>query len=258
MWFNDTIVDSVASLLDTIQSLEYPCGPSPQHLWFRGCTNKDYRLLSSFARDMHSPQLEQSLLNAFKQNAIQFLDHRPNSEWEWIFLARHYSVPTRLLDWTESPLIALFFATRDSKASEAHPPTDGALWFLLPHLLNREAGIDRPNDPGLPMFDDADDFLRTYLPKTLAAEETTRLNPIAGIGIRNSKRMQAQQSVFTVSHRDPVPVEQVGDATHVGRCIIPAGRKPYIRDELAFLKINKLTVFPELDNAAWLARQVTQ
>ena len=255
MWFEDTTVDSLASLLSVIQALDYPCDPQSRHLWFRGCTNKGYSLLPSLTRDDAPLHLEQSFLNAFKQNAIQFLDHRPNSEWEWIFLARHHTVPTRLLDWTESPLIGLFFATQESKAPPAQP-TDGALWFLLPQLLNREAGVHQPRDPGLPMFDDADEYLRTYLPKTVAAETTTELNPIAGIGIRNSKRMQAQHSVFTVSHRAPISVDRVGDGTHVGRCIIPAEKKPSIREELASLRINKLTVYPELDNAAWLARQV--
>ena len=198
---------------------------------------------------------EQQLLNAFKQNAIQFLDHRPASEWEWTFLARHHELPTRLLDWTESPLIGLYFATHSSDLPSKNDDKDGALWLLLPHSLNSEANVVVSGTPVLPMFEDGDDYLDSCLPTRLAAETITNLNPIAGIGIRNSKRMQAQHSVFTVTHRTPIAVDCVGSGHHIGRCIIPKESKKMIRRELRALQITKMSVFPELDNASWLARK---
>jgi hypothetical protein len=62
--------------------------------------------------------------------------------------------------------------------------------------------------------------------------------------------MQAQHSVFTVTHRDQTPIENIGKRMHVGRFIIPASAKARIRRQLEAVKIDDLTVFPELDNAA--------
>ena len=69
------------------------------------------------------------LIKRFKQNAFQFLDLVPKDEWEWIFLMQHYRVPTRLLDWTESPLIGLYFAVSDKAVKRVQ--TAAALWCYV-------------------------------------------------------------------------------------------------------------------------------
>ena len=107
----------------------------------------------------------------------------------------------------------------------------------------------------MPIFEDNDDYLKNYLPSTLARELTSRMTPIAGIAVRSSKRMQAQYSVFTITHRDQTPIEAIGSGTHIGRYIVPANAKPRIRRELEALRIDRLGVFPELDNVARLARR---
>ncbi|MGB8888760.1 MAG: hypothetical protein WCC87_18670, partial [Candidatus Korobacteraceae bacterium] len=100
-----------------------------------------------------------------------------------------------------------------------------------------------------------DEQLQNYLPTKLASEHTSRLTPAAGIAVRHSKRMQAQHSVFTVTHRDQTPIERIGNGVHIGRYIIPSSSKQRIRRQLEALKIDSLSVFPELDNAARLARR---
>ena len=70
------------------------------------------------------------------------------------------------------------------------------------------------------------------------------MKPAAGIAIRHSKRMQAQFSVFTVTHRDQTPLESLGDKQHIGRYIIPASAKARIRRQLETLKIDELGVLP--------------
>ena len=255
MWFDDIEIADIHSLIETVRLYSSTDVPDRLPLWFRGCTDSDYSLVPSIGRGRFRLQHERMLINGFKQNAIQFLDHRPSSEWEWIFLARHYAVPTRLLDWSESPFIGLYFATHSLDEADKNDHKDGALWVLSPHILNSYAGIHGPNSLHLPMFEDRDVDLKSYLPSTLSLEETSNMNPMAGIGVRNSKRMQAQQSVFTVTHRDPIAINNVGDNRHVGRCIVPKDRKRKIRDEMALLMFHRLSVFPELDNAAWLATE---
>jgi hypothetical protein len=120
--------------------------------------------------------------------------------------------------------------------------------------LNRQGNISL-SKRDLPVFEDNDEHLHNYLPSVMASEHHTRLIPAAGIAVRHSKRMQAQHSVFTVTHRDQSPIESVGDGKHIGRYIIPASAKPRIRRQLEALRIDRLSVFPELDNVARLARR---
>jgi hypothetical protein len=253
MIFDDVKIRSVFNLLETLELPRERRRRVP--VWYRGLTNTKYELVPSLGRRPFELENERGLLNIFKQNAVQFVDQRPQSQWEWLFLARHHKVPTRLLDWTESPLIGLYFATHSLDNTAKNDRKDGALWLLLPTKLNEEAKIKPEDTRELPIFEDDDAYLQNYLPAKIAAELMTRLPPAAGIAIRHSKRMQAQHSVFTVTHREQTPIESVGRGLHIGRYIIPSTSKARIRRQLEALRIDSLSVFPELDNAAALARR---
>jgi hypothetical protein len=251
--FDNRRIQNVSDLLAAVEGHRPRARRTP--IWFRGSTNRSHTLVPSIGRHPFNLDHEIGLIKGFKQNAIQFVGERPQSEWEWLFLARHHSVPTRLLDWTESPLIGLYFAVNDIEPAARNESHDGALWLLLPFALNRHAGITLSSPLDLPMFEDNDGNLHNYLPRVLASEHTTRLTPAAGIAVRHSKRMQAQFSVFTVTHRDQTPLESLGTGEHIGRYIIPSRFKARIRRQLEALRIDMLTVFPELDNVARLARR---
>lgn len=81
---------------------------------FRGVTSVRHTLVPSVGRrrDGYSYQkdAEKALFEQFKREALPFLPTRPENDWEWLALAQHHGVPTRLLDWSESPLVSLFFA----------------------------------------------------------------------------------------------------------------------------------------------------
>lgn len=170
-----------------------------------------------------------------------------------MFLMQHYRLPTRLLDWTESPLTALYFATSDTK----HKSHDAALWCLDPVALNAFANISFSSTVEIPAFDH-DKVLDSYLPSHIAGETTSLLNPIAGIAVRNSPRIAAQLGTFTITHREHTPIEDIGDKEHTWRLVIPSDSKRKILAELAQLRVSKLTLFPELDSVAADAMEIAQ
>jgi len=232
-------------------------------VWFRGLVNAEWPLITTMARTKGALENERALMNRFKQNALEFLDRPPQDEWEWLFLMRHHGLPSRLLDWTESPLIGLYFAVTPvlhGGASESDltrdDDKDGALWCLLPKELNRVSPLYSSGPLDIPMFEDESSESDFYLPDRLTEPSApSGITPAAGIGMRCSRRMQAQHGVFTLTHRDQTPIEQVGDRKHVWRYVVLSGKKTQIRDELNFLGITSLAVFPDLDNVALTARR---
>jgi hypothetical protein len=162
---------------------------------------------------------------------------------------QHHGLPTRLLDWTESPLVALYFAVTD----EHTLGFDGSLWCLMPLELNEYSKYrpDHAND--IPGFGD-DSHLDSYLPSKVN-KQPAALGPLAAIALRNNPRIQVQQGVFTVNHIELSPIN-AGDPAYLWRYIIPEKNKDNIRKELELLNIGKLSLFPELTNVAEHAKSL--
>lgn len=259
--FRDRRVGSVADLLRHLQKdegrLSADASPAGKVVWYRGLSSDTHELLPTFhvqRRDMND---EIYMMNLFRQNAHEFLEARiPSSEWEWMFLMRHHGLPSRLMDWSENPLMGLYFATEyDGQRRNK----DGALWCLLPIQLNRWALTWPDNSFSLPMFTEQEaeftlgenEGIRNYLPSRIRSPRSAKaLPPAAAISIRTSKRIRAQRGVFTIHHAERTPLENSGDQSHVWRFIIPAAQKAAIQEELRRIAITRLTLFPELDNVA--------
>lgn len=148
--------------------------------------------------------------------------------------------PTRLLDWTESPLTALYFAVEN----EVDDKSDAALWSLRPTELNKIANISTSEKNFIPSFDDIE--LKNYSVQTLSSNPRNKLAPIATIATRNNPRIQAQLGVFTIHHLDKRPIEDFCSSNELTKYKIPGSSKREIRNELNLLSINKFSQFPEL------------
>jgi hypothetical protein len=110
-------------------------------LWCRGHDDLSYDLVPSALR-YPSEDLRNAALNLMAEfrrfGEIKLLRPPPwDEEFRWVQLAQHYGLPTRLLDWTESPTVALYFASRN-------PQTDGGVFVMNPVDLNRASFPSRP------------------------------------------------------------------------------------------------------------------
>ena len=266
--FADRRVKSIAELLKVmandrealLQKLEGQRRRRFLGVWYRGLPCEGMNLVPTLHRDKIPVEDEVHLMNRFKQNAHEFLAERPQGEWEWMLLARHHGLPSRLLDWTENLLAGLFFATNGYNSD--HASSDGALWCLSPSDLNRFASSGTISDATLPMFldenepSDSDRFLANYqMTRVRGAVDAPALPPAAAISIRTNKRIQAQLGVFTIHHADTRPLEQWNEGAHLWRYVVPADAKALILEELRSSGITALSLFPDLDNVAREASQ---
>jgi FRG domain len=229
-------IESVAGFLKALKKARVRGKPL---LWYRGHADKAWALLPGYQR-LKNPPPESVLVNRFKQNANLLLGYQPKSNFEWLFIMQHYGVPTRLLDWTESPLVALYFAV------SSHEKKDGAVWVLDPVKLNQSTKAKPEDYKFVPAFEDE----RVAGYETYSVENSPELGiePIAVMATRNNARIQAQLGVFTISHQSPKKLEEIGDRSHLVCFEIPAAKKPDIAEELEILAFGKFQVFPELSS----------
>ncbi len=227
---------------------------------FRGMGRTTHSLSSSLVRlaAAHADvnRLEAALLRNFRKYARAEATHT-DSIWEWLALAQHRGLPTRLLDWTYSPLVALHFATSDP----ADFAVDGVVWCVnfveankrLPAKLRRileNEGSDTFTVEmlaGLSTLREFDALSRDPFVIFLEppAVDSRILNQLA----LSSAMSSADAELGDWLRRHPDLCRSVE---------IPAAVKWEIRDKLDQANINERVLFPGLDGLSrWLARYYT-
>lgn len=223
------------NFLEAIQQARLELG-SPDLLWYRGHPNSDFYLLATLLRYKNGLIKEQSLFNDFKKFSDRILKRR-ESDWETLFEMQHYGIPTRLLDWSETFGVALFFAATYNQSH--HPDKDAALYLLNPIALNKISGV---NDIYRMPHDEARfNYTKIYWEQTPFRATA----PIAIEPVFINERMLAQRGMFTVHHDNIDPIEHRFPSA-IKKVIIPNNIIPACVEFLGLSNLNIFSVFPDL------------
>ncbi len=221
--------------------------------WYRGQAKASWDLKPSVHRRFDAWG-EQQLVRRFMLGAPTRYAQCPplDDRAGWLSLMQQYGLPTRLLDWTASPLVALYFAVdhalprmpdEDGEDERVYEGMAGSLWVLLPEALNTiVTGIEIGT---LVLGEEAVNPLLTG-----AFEGESHPTVLAVTGRHVDMRMSVQQAAYTI-HGDPTPLNQHSSAPEfLVQMVIPSDAKPALRDELWALGIKRAALFPDLANLA--------
>ena len=219
---------------------------------YRGMDKESYNLRSSLNR-LGESHLERHLLRNFRKYSQ--VETEGKSIWNWMALAQHHGLPTRLLDWTYSPYVALHFATNDfTKFND-----DGLIWAVnyvdsieyLPDKLKEIREIEGSHA-----------FTAEMLEKAATSLEDLRKLKDAPFALffeppSMDQRIVNQYALFSMMSNPDTPLDAwiANKNIRYFKIIIPSGLKWEIRDKLDQSNINERVLFPGLDGLArWLKR----
>ncbi|HEY4786353.1 MAG TPA: FRG domain-containing protein [Bacteroidales bacterium] len=216
---------TINTLTEFTSIIEETCS-NQETILFRG-QQRDWPLLPSIMREILTEDnlldAEKKMLEEFQRYSIPYLNYTPESTIEWLTLAQHYGLPTRLLDWTENPLTGLWFVVNKPPINH----DDGVLWIF------------RPNN---------DDYIKDTEKNILEFERFAVLSPK-----HITNRITAQSAWFTVHKYNKRSseferIERIENyMTKLTKLIIPWNRFAHFRYHLNTFGLNHASIYPGLE-----------
>ena len=191
---------------------------------FRGQSDESWELVPKAGREKFSKVSDEISFGHWKRRALSYLQKENYTEWELLAIAQHTGLPTRLLDWTHIPLVAVFFAVTEM------PNSNGAVFIYKPKT-HINSDIFKPFE--------VKTQIGLYQPST------------------SSNRLANQYGYFTI-HKDPKQaLSEDTKGGYLEKLIIPACLKLELSHMLNQYGINYLTLFPDLEglskHLSWFA-----
>jgi hypothetical protein len=234
-------------------------------IWYRGENRSGRDLWSSLLRGYSAPNAEpqwshiwaeeQELYFEFAARARQ-LHGVINDDWEMLFAMQHYGVPTRLLDWTETLGVAVYFALHSFSGIPGAPSEHDAtlpprIWLLNPYELNSLSSGQTPSDLWDPKNLGWDRKSKEYFGYSdLLLEGKIHFDfPFAVYPRIRTDRMQAQRGWFTIHGDEFIALNKLPHSERFVRSVdIPADAVEGARDFMEKAGIGLFTLFPDLQN----------
>jgi FRG domain. len=273
---NKIKIENLGDFINEIVRLKINTTEQEYYPWYRGHADKSWDLIPKVQRDFIGMEeelfrKERFLTNNFQTRASIFISPKPRLDdfSGWLTLMQHYGLPTRLLDWSRSPLVALYFAVSNNNEKDA------CVWILAPSKLNEVEQLEKPTDI------DNETYANTYIYNMSHNTISTMIytafkrwkfssNPDA-ISKADKKfnhrfknlegkiaacypteadnRVYNQFSSFTV-HNSSKKLIDFCDETMLQRITIPSQKKKQLLCELSVCGITQSYIFPDLENLA--------
>lgn len=185
---------------------------------FRGVKSTEYELIPKIGRYQlrgmkNDLQKEKYIFKLFKERGLPYVEQNLDSDWEWLALAQHYGLPTRLLDWSRNPLVAAYFAV------ESKYDNDSVVYAYEDNQMLDTSKYPSP-------FDVTE--VKRFVPKHI------------------TERITTQNGIFTIHPHPKMPF----NSKKIKRIIIAHAFRVELKAILHKYGIHKASLFPGLDGLA--------
>ena len=257
--FPEIIINNLGDLIKQVtpESIDPKSGRFRDLSIFRGHSDESWELLTKLDRlGSNTPpyfqksHLESHIFRNFIRYSRPYITRRIENRWEYLTIAQHHLLPTRLLDWTFSPLAAAHFATIDRNTN-----ADCVVWKLDWPLIHKHFSLEDNSYT----CEEIDILIKERgfgsILELFEKEDTKKNRFVCMLEPPSiDNRIVAQSAAFTVSSNKKLSLNQIVVDSNISealtRFIIPNEKIDIIRDQLDMCSVDERRLFPDLDGVA--------